>query len=159
MNERYKILFESVEIGPKTAKNRFYQVPHAMGSGNDMPNTRAAQRGIKAEGGWGVVNTGYCSIHPSSDDRPLPFARLWSEKDIASHVPMIEAVHEHDALAGIEFFHGGAYTANRHTRMPPISPSGIQQKVSELMDMHLTCLLYTSPSPRDLSTSRMPSSA
>ena len=25
--------------------------------------------------------------------------------------------------------------------------------------MHLTCLLYTSPSPRDLSTSRMPSSA
>ena len=138
MNERYKILFESVEIGPKTAKNRFYQVPHAMGSGNDMPNTRAAQRGIKAEGGWGVVNTGYCSIHPSSDDRPLPFARLWSEKDIASHVPMIEAVHEYDALAGIEFFHGGAYTANRHTRMPPISPSGIQQKVSELMDMHLT---------------------
>ena len=138
MNERYKILFESVEIGPKTAKNRFYQVPHAMGSGNDMPNTRAAQRGIKAEGGWGVVNTGYCSIHPSSDDRRLPFARLWSEKDIASHVPMIEAVHEHDALAGIEFFHGGAYTANRHSRMPPISPSGIQQKVSELMDMHLT---------------------
>ena len=138
MNERYKILFEPVEIGPKVAKNRFYQVPHAMGAGNDMPNTRAAKRGIKAEGGWGVVNTGYCSIHPSSDDRPLPFARLWSEEDIASHVPMIEAVHEHDALAGIEFFHGGAYTANRHTRMPPISPSGIQQKVSELMDMHLT---------------------
>ena len=24
---------------------------------------------------------------------------------------------------------------------------------------HMTCLLYTSPSPRDLSTSRMPSSA
>lgn len=138
MNERYKILFESVEIGPKKAKNRFYQVPHAMGAGNDMPNTRAAQRGIKAEGGWGVVNTGYCSIHPSSDDRPLPMARLWSEKDIASHVPMVDAVHKYDALAGIEFFHGGAYTANRHTRMPPMSPSGIQQKVSELMDMHLT---------------------
>ena len=138
MNERYKILFEPVEIGPKKAKNRFYQVPHAMGAGNDMPNTRAAQRGIKAEGGWGVVNTGYCSIHPSSDDRPLPMARLWSEKDIASHVPMVDAVHKYDALAGIEFFHGGAYTANRHTRMPPMSPSGIQQKVSELMDMHLT---------------------
>ena len=26
-------------------------------------------------------------------------------------------------------------------------------------DLYLTCLLYTSPSPRDLSTSRMPSSA
>ena len=33
----------------------------------------------------------------------------------------------------------------------------------DVMDNHyvpnLTCLLYTSPSPRDLSTSRMPSSA
>ena len=27
------------------------------------------------------------------------------------------------------------------------------------LGMYLTCLLYTSPSPRDLSTSRMPSSA
>ena len=26
-------------------------------------------------------------------------------------------------------------------------------------EMQMTCLLYTSPSPRDLSTSRMPSSA
>ena len=137
MNPRYKVLFEPVKIGPVTAKNRFYQVPHAMGSGNDMPNTRAAQRGIKAEGGWGVVNTGYCSIHPSSDDRPLPFARLWTDQDIDSHVPMVEAVHAHDALAGIEFFHGGAYTPNRHTRMTPISPSGVQEKTSEIETMSL----------------------
>ena len=32
-------------------------------------------------------------------------------------------------------------------------------KNDELSDPHITCLLYTSPSPRDLSTSRMPSSA
>ena len=137
MNPRYKILFEPVTIGPVTAKNRFYQVPHAMGSGNDMPNTRAAQRGIKAEGGWGVINTGYCSIHPSSDDRPLPFARLWSDKDIDSHVPMVEAVHEHGSLAGIEFFHGGAYTPNRHSRLTAISPSGVQQRPSEIETMSL----------------------
>ncbi len=137
MNPRYKILFEPVTIGPVTAKNRFYQVPHAMGSGNDMPNTRAAQRGIKAEGGWGVINTGYCSIHPSSDDRPLPFARLWSDKDIDSHVPMVEAVHKHGSLAGIEFFHGGAFTPNRHSRLTAISPSGIQQRVSEIETMSL----------------------
>ena len=29
----------------------------------------------------------------------------------------------------------------------------------EYMDVSCSCLLYTSPSPRDLSTSRMPSSA
>ena len=34
-----------------------------------------------------------------------------------------------------------------------------QDKVIFVMDKPLSCLLYTSPSPRDLSTSRMPSSA
>ena len=138
MNERYKILFEPVKIGPVTAKNRFYQVPHAMGSGNDMPKTRAAQRGIKAEGGWGVINTGYCSIHPSSDDRPLPFSRIWSDADIPAHELMVEAVHEHDALAGIELFHGGAYAPNRHSRLTSLSPSGIQQRPPELDTMQIT---------------------
>ena len=32
-------------------------------------------------------------------------------------------------------------------------------KKIKINDKELTCLLYTSPSPRDLSTSRMPSSA
>ena len=72
INPRYKVLFDPIKIGPKTAKNRFYQVPHAMGSGNDMPNTRAAQRGIKAEGGWSVINTGYCSIPVSYTHLTLP---------------------------------------------------------------------------------------
>ena len=31
--------------------------------------------------------------------------------------------------------------------------------LTKVMTLYLTCLLYTSPSPRDLSTSRMPSSA
>ena len=35
----------------------------------------------------------------------------------------------------------------------------IGEKLPENMDEHDFCLLYTSPSPRDLSTSRMPSSA
>ncbi len=29
---RYDILFEPVRIGPVTARNRFYQVPHCTGS-------------------------------------------------------------------------------------------------------------------------------
>ena len=33
-----------------------------------------------------------------------------------------------------------------------------EDQLQEIRDRH-TCLLYTSPSPRDLSTSRMPSSA
>ncbi len=48
----FDILFEPVKIGPVTTKNRFYQVPHCSGMGNRMPNSLAAMRGMKAEGGW-----------------------------------------------------------------------------------------------------------
>ena len=65
---RHDILFEPINIGPVTSKNRFYQVPHCSGMGWRRPNTLAAMRGVKAEGGWGVVNTEYCSIHPTSDN-------------------------------------------------------------------------------------------
>ena len=63
---RYDILFQPVQIGPKTAPNRFFQVPHASGMTNACPRVRAAFRGMKAEGGWGVVCTGACSVHESS---------------------------------------------------------------------------------------------
>ena len=33
------------------------------------------------------------------------------------------------------------------------------EEISKFLDKYDNCLLYTSPSPRDLSTSRMPSSA
>jgi dimethylamine/trimethylamine dehydrogenase len=122
---RYDILFEPVRIGPVTAPNRFYQVPHASGMTNALPRVRAAFREAKAEGGWGVVCTGACSVHPSSDDSPLPFARLWDENDIRSHALMTEAVHRHGALAGVELWHGGGSTMNRTSRIAPLSPSGI----------------------------------
>ena len=123
-NPRYDVLFEQVRIGPVTAPNRFYQTPHAIGTGQQMPHTRAAMREVRAEGGWGVVNTGYCSIHPSSDDAPLPYCRLWDDKDIKVHALMVDAVHRHGALAGVELWHGGSGIANRLTRVTPMSVSG-----------------------------------
>jgi dimethylamine/trimethylamine dehydrogenase len=124
-NPRFDVLFEPVRIGPVTAPNRFYQVPHASGMTNALPNVRASFRGVKAEGGWGVVCTGAVSIHPSSDDSPLPFAMLWDDKDIRSHALMTDAVHKHGALAGVELWHGGACSLNRTSRIAPLSPSGM----------------------------------
>ncbi|MEK9534450.1 MAG: methylamine, partial [Halieaceae bacterium] len=121
----HQILFEPVQIGPVTAPNRFYQVPHASGMTESNPRVRAAFRETKAEGGWGVVSTGAVSIHPSSDDSPLPFARLWSDADIASHALSTEAIHRHGSLAAVELWHGGAAVMNRTSRLPPLSPSGI----------------------------------
>ena len=41
-NPRFDVLFEPVRIGPVTAPNRFYQVPHASGMTNALPHVRAA---------------------------------------------------------------------------------------------------------------------
>ena len=113
---RYDILFEPVKIGPVTAKNRFYQVPHCTGDGWLRPRMLASLRGAKAEGGWGVVCTEYCSIHPSSDDLPYPSASLWNDSDIRANALMTDAVHAHNALAGVELWYGGGRTANLHSR-------------------------------------------
>ena len=129
-NPRYDILFEPVRIGPVTAPNRFYQAPHALGTGNQMPHTRAAMREVRAEGGWGVVNTGYCSIHPSSDDSPLPYCRLWDDEDVKVHALMVDAVHRHGALAGVELWHGAGGVGNRLTRVTPMSASGVSPESS-----------------------------
>ena len=120
----YKILFEPVRIGPVTAKNRFYQVPHCTGMGYALPHTLAAMRAAKAEGGWAVVNTEYASIHPTSDDAPFPSCSLWDEDDVRAMAMVADRIHDHGALAGTQLWHGGLYAANKATRELPLSPSG-----------------------------------
>jgi dimethylamine/trimethylamine dehydrogenase len=126
---RYDLLFEPVKIGPVTAKNRFYQVPHCTGLGWLRPRMVAALRGVKAEGGWGVVCTEYCSIHPASDDLPHPYASLWDQGDIRAHSLMTEKVHEHGGLAGAELWVGGSRSANLFTNEVPMDVASMPNSV------------------------------
>jgi dimethylamine/trimethylamine dehydrogenase len=138
IESRYDVLFEPVRIGPLTARNRFYQVPHCTGMGAALPRTLAAMRGMKAEGGWAVVCTEYCSIHPSSDDQPYPHAALWDEDDVRNLAAVADAVHAHGALAGIELWHGGSFVSNLASRVPSLGvrsmPSRSEPIQSQRMD-------------------------
>ena len=124
---RHDILFDPVQLGPVTAPNRFYQVPHCTGMGWRRPQSLAAMRGVKAEGGWGVVCTEYCSIHPSSDNDSFAYAALWDDDDIRAHRLMTEAVHAHGALAGVELWAGGSMVVNLGTRLPPLGLRSMPQ--------------------------------
>jgi dimethylamine/trimethylamine dehydrogenase len=119
---RYDILFEPVQIGPVTAKNRFYQVPHCSGMGYRYPSAEAAMRGVKAEGGWAVVSTQECEIHETTDVSPYAEARLWDDRDIPALARMVDAVHAHGALAAIQLVYQGHEVSNRYSREPPIGP-------------------------------------
>ena len=120
---RYDILFEEVKIGPVTAKNRFYQVPHCNGMGHVYPKAIAASRGVKAEGGWSVIATEECEIHPSSDVSPYNEARLWDEGDMKRLQLSVDAIHEHGALAAVEITHNGHHSINRYSRLPVMGVS------------------------------------
>ncbi len=118
---RFDVLFEPVRIGPVTAKNRFFQVPHCNGMGRGFPSSMAAMRGVKAEGGWGVVVTEQCDVHHSGNhQREL---RLWDEKDIPYLARATDSIHRHGALAGIELAHNGFHVGNLESRTIPIAPS------------------------------------
>jgi dimethylamine/trimethylamine dehydrogenase len=120
---RYDVLFEPVRIGPVTARNRFYQVPHCTGIGWTQPETLARLRAIKAEGGWAVVATEETEIHPTADCEPFHEGRLWDDRDIPAIALMADAVHAYGALAAIEIMHHGGSVANWGTRMAPMAPS------------------------------------
>ena len=94
---RYDILFEPVKIGPVTTKTRFYQVPHCNGMGRIFPDSMIAMRGMKAEGGWGIVATEQCDFHPTGDVTSYSETRLWGDRDIPYLAGMCNAVK----LAGI----------------------------------------------------------
>ena len=83
--------------------------------GYQRPRMMAAMRGIKAEGGWGVVCTEYCSIEASSDS-PYPHASLRDDADIKNLELMTNAVHQHGALAGVELWYGGHTNVNLNSR-------------------------------------------
>ena len=81
---RHDILFSPLQIGPKTAKNRFYQVPHCNGGGYRDPSAVVEMRRTKAEGGWGVIFTEQTEIHPTSEITPFIEQHLWDDRDLPS---------------------------------------------------------------------------
>jgi dimethylamine/trimethylamine dehydrogenase len=125
MTSPFDILFEPIQIGPVTAPNRFYQVPHCNGFGHRMPQGMAAMRGMKAEGGWGVVCTEETEIHHSSDLSPYFEGRLWNDDDIPTLALMAESVHKHGSLAGIELSYNGYDAPNLYSRVPSLAPSSM----------------------------------
>ena len=122
---KYDILFEQVKIGPLTAKNRFYQVPHCNGGGYRDPSAVAEMRGIKAQGGWGVIFTEQCEMHHSSEITPFIELRLWEDKDIPMLAKMSGRMKEFGALSGIQLAYSGINGPNLYSKEVPLAPSAL----------------------------------
>jgi dimethylamine/trimethylamine dehydrogenase len=129
---KHDILFEPIQIGPKTMKNRFYQIPHCNGFGSEKPMSQAHFRAMKAEGGYAACSTEYCSIHPESDDTHRVSARLWDDEDVKNLSLMCDMLHEYGALAAAELWYGGPHAPCMESRAVPRAPSQIPSDFEHL---------------------------
>jgi len=166
---KYDVLFEPIQIGPKVSRNRFYQTPHCMGAGSERPRFQAHFRAMKAEGGWGVVSTEYCSISPESDDVPRVSARLWDDEDASNLALMCQLAHQHGALTAVELWHGGAIAPRLESRTvgrgasPMASPWTFMTSckemdaadIAELRRLYVTAAVRASDAGFDLITFHM----
>ena len=125
-DSRHALLFEPVQIGPVTARNRFFAVAHSAGMGYAQPHASAALRAMKAEGGWSVVCTGVTEIDPSSDMMGHQNDRLWDAHDVACHRLATDAIHRHGALAAVELAHLGLGARNLYSRVPALGPGSLK---------------------------------
>ena len=107
---------------------------------------RASRRLILPEGEDSRVQTAALEIHEKSIATPV---LLGDEQAIRGSNPELEKIEILDLAAAPAVALESALIGKRRKIT--------RENVSEYLA--LPCLLYTSPSPRDLSTSRMPSSA
>ena len=102
------------------------------------------------DGGAGGGGGGFCS--------PLCVPMMWSTpRHVSAETPPPPRAHCHQANVDPHRFlptTGGGATGSLHG-----SPGGSTGCIQQQQQQHMTCLLYTSPSPRDRQKSRMPSSA
>ena len=124
-DSRYDILFDAVDIGPVKSKNRFYQVPHCNGGGYRDPSAAAEMRGIKSQGGWGVIFTEQCEMHHTSEITPFIELRLWDDADIPMIAKMADRMKEYGALAGIQLAYSGINGPNLYTKEVPLAVTGM----------------------------------
>jgi dimethylamine/trimethylamine dehydrogenase len=120
---KHDILFEPIQLGPKRSRNRFWQTSHCAGPGSERPGAQAHFRAMKAEGGWGVVFTEFCSIHPESDEYPYTSARIWDDGDIRNLGYLCELAHRHQSLVGIQLWYSGGNAPGLESREIGRSPS------------------------------------
>jgi dimethylamine/trimethylamine dehydrogenase len=130
---RHDILFEPVQIGPKTMRNRFYQVPHCTGFGSEKPGSQARFRGMKAEGGWAAVCTEEALVSVDTDFWPVFSTRFWDEDDYRNLALVCEEAHRHESLAGIELTHGGVHARAREARTAAVGPSQLASDYDHLV--------------------------
>ena len=126
-------LFEPISINGMALKNRIVMSPMTTGyAGLDqLPTPRLVQYlATRAKGGVGLITLEACVV--DRRHREVPQSMHFSSDDVIDrHRAITDAVHAHGAKIQPQIVHAG--------------PDALSPQMEKIP----SCLLYTSPSPRD----------
>ncbi|MBP9184950.1 MAG: NADPH-dependent 2,4-dienoyl-CoA reductase, partial [Fuscovulum sp.] len=141
----YPHLLAPLTLGPKTLRNR--SLMGSMHTGLEETGDWgrvAAFYAARAQGGAGLIVTGGMAPNPEGGVFPGA-AGLYSDRDIANHARVTQAVHDQGGLIAMQILHAGRYAYSKDCVAPsaiksPISPfppreldeDGIEKQISDI---------------------------
>lgn len=116
-------LFQPVDIGPLTLKNRFVMAPMSVHMTEDggVTDKEVAFIERRAAGGVAMIIVGSVCVRPDGNFG----GQLFIENDdrIAGLRRLTEAMHRHGCLAAAQIHHSGRETNRRTSGYQPVAPS------------------------------------
>ena len=127
MHDKYPKLFEPLDLGFTTLKNRVLMGSMHTGLEEEKNGYEkmAAYYGERAKGGVGLIVTG--GISPNIAGWVSPFAsRLSNKRTAKKHQVITEEVHKHDGKICMQILHSGRYGYHPFA----VAPSAIKSPIS-----------------------------
>jgi len=127
MHDKYPKLFEPLDLGFTTLKNRVLMGSMHTGLEEEKKGYEkmAAYYGERAKGGVGLIVTG--GISPNIAGWVSPFAsRLSNKRTAKKHQLITEEVHKHDGKICMQILHSGRYGYHPFA----VAPSAIKSPIS-----------------------------
>ncbi len=122
----YTRLFEPVQIGPKTAKNRVYMSPHSTGFAHQghVTDQYVAYIEERARNNVGTISTGHYLIMPNAVSSAGELTTIHKEC-VPGMSRLAAAIHRHGALGLVQLNHKGRQSDTTFGRSLLIAPSPI----------------------------------
>ncbi|MFD4249166.1 FAD-dependent oxidoreductase [Amycolatopsis thermoflava] len=110
----YDALWQPLQVGAVSLKNRVVVTPHALAYGRDNVMTQQSVDYYeeRAKGGAGLILTEAQVVHPSSRGMMLRTLQSWPTEVIPVYERLAQAVHEHGAKVFVDLSHFGAEDNN-----------------------------------------------
>ncbi|MCL4371246.1 MAG: FAD-dependent oxidoreductase [Chloroflexi bacterium] len=120
-------MFEPIQIGNLTIKNRFIVSPMVVNyctTDGRATETYIAYHEARAKGGWGLIITEDYAVNPGAKAF-VGIGGLWEDGQITGHAELTKRVHGHGAAIFAQIYHAGRQSAQAIIGTDAVAPTAI----------------------------------